>query len=449
MLTKKHVHSMLYLLLVLLILAACGGASPEAEEASEENQVLKPPAEEEAMEEDEAMEEEAMEEEAEDVGAGMEAEGSERGGDQLPTPPRRNKVAEDREQTAVLVNDSESRAEPASTEPLTAGEIDDNQQWASYLAYRNSYANDDVFPVNVSQRRQIIVRNGTGAPLLGATLTIRTDGQFVTTLQTRSDGSALFFPNAYLRQGSSYEVEAELSGSRASATVATTGPTILTLDTTTPTATQLDIVILLDATGSMGDEIAQLKANINHIVAQTAALDAQPDIRLGMVAYRDEADDFVTRQQNFVSNVASFGTFLNSIEASGGGDYPEALNLALAEGIQDLSWRTTPTVKLVFLIADAPPHVESGADKDYTVPMYAAAEQGIKIYPIASSGLDEQGEYIFRQLAQFTNGRFLFLTDPPGQTEATTGGASNGNYTIAALDSLVIEIIREELSHRP
>ncbi|MEM7116199.1 MAG: vWA domain-containing protein [Chloroflexota bacterium] len=454
--TQKKTPLCILLLILLLILAACGGAGEPAEEAPAPEEA--PVAEEEVLEEEEAMEEEEMEEEAaedtlEEALGDLEATGSERDGGQLP-PPGTIKVAEPRERTDDLDDNNgtnQPRAETASSEPLTAGEVDDNAAWTAYLSYLNSYTATDVLAVDVSQRRQIAVRDMAGDPILDAQLTILANNQIVTTLATHSDGTALFFPRAYPTQSASYTVRAVANGVISSVPLANVGATTITLSRGNTAPAQLDLVILLDATGSMGDEIAQLKANIDQIASDVALLAAQPDTRMALIAYRDEGDSaFVTRTLDFVSNVADFTAFLDGIEARGGGDYPEALDVALAEAMQGLSWRTTPTVQLAFVVADAPPHVEVTASNNYAFSMQQAAEQGIKIFPIASSGLDAQGEYIFRQLAQFTNGRFLFLIDPPGQTDTTnSNNFAVNNFTITALDDLIVDIIADELSHLP
>ena len=110
------------------------------------------------------------------------------------------------------------------------------------------------------------------------------------------------------------------------------------------------------------------------------------------------------------------------------------------------SWRGDDAVKLIFLIADAPPHLDYQGGPDYAADVRVAAARGIKIMPIASSGLDDQGEYIFRQLAQITMGRFTFLTygaDGASPGDSTTHHVSD--YAVLALDDLVVRLISDEL----
>jgi len=121
----------------------------------------------------------------------------------------------------------------------------------------------------------------------------------------------------------------------------------------------------------------------------------------------------------------------------------------LSDAIHQPEWRVNNTVSLIFLVADAPPHLDYGQQNHYAVEMLQAAQRGIKIYPVASSGLDSQGEYIFRQLAQATGGRFIFLTygaSGPGSTGTETEFEVS-DYTVSSLDTLVVKIVEEELAH--
>ena len=169
------------------------------------------------------------------------------------------------------------------------------------------------------------------------------------------------------------------------------------------------------------------------------------DLEFGMTLYRDRGDDYVTQTTDFTPSVEDFRAKLADVLADGGGDGPEDLNAALAEALEKPSWRDE-TLKLVFLIADAPPHLDYQDEPQYTASVSAAAKRGIKIEPIASSGLDDQGEYVFRQLAQLTMGRFTFLT------YGADGGSPGDNtrnhvseYAVLSLDDLVVRLVQDEL----
>lgn len=135
---------------------------------------------------------------------------------------------------------------------------------------------------------------------------------------------------------------------------------------------------------------------------------------------------------------------LNTVRADGGGHYPESLNEGLHQAIHNVEWRAEDAIQLIFLVADAPPHLDYANDYDYAVEMEQAARRGIKILPIASSGLDDQGEYIFRQLAQFTQGRFIFLT-----YEGPINGGPAGDVTTHHVDAYSVANTRFQIFPAP
>ena len=120
------------------------------------------------------------------------------------------------------------------------------------------------------------------------------------------------------------------------------------------------------------------------------------------------------------------------------------------ELIQDL--REPATTKIVLLVADAPPHLDYGAPH-YDDDMQGALARGIKLFGIAASGLDPSGAYIYRQLAQYTGGRFVFLTYDKANQPASGPGRETvhdvGNYSVETLDKLVVRLVKEELARRP
>lgn len=174
----------------------------------------------------------------------------------------------------------------------------------------------------------------------------------------------------------------------------------------------LDIAIVIDTTGSMGDEITWLQSEF---AAITHAVEARfPGVpqRYALVDYRDVTDTFIVRGVDFGSSATWFEGQLQTLKADGGGDFPESPDQALSRaGL--LSWSRSPaTAKLVFWVADAPHHDEKAAD--LTAAVRALASAGVHVYPVASSGVDELTEYTMRATAQVTHGRYLFLTDDSG-----------------------------------
>jgi hypothetical protein len=428
---------LILLVVVTAVLAACSGGSDEsAEEAPAATEPSSAP-------------------QADDLYAA----GSEYISGQVPPPPDEGaKVETERETSAEseAIADTSLRAdtEPAANSRLTAGEVDDNAQWDDYLLYLRDYDGASVIRVDVSERHQILVQDSQQRPILGAAIAISANNRPITTLRTFSNGRVIFHPHAYAATGDNYTLI--ITVNNAVETLTIPADTLQREWVVThpggdqlPSTNFLDVLFLLDATGSMSDEINQLKGNIHTIAAQIEALPAQPSVRFGLVIYRDQGDAFLTQVSDFTPDVDAFAEVLAQVQAEGGGDYPEDLNTALTQAIHDVEWRVDNTVSLIFLVADAPPHLDYGQENHYTVAMRDAVERGLKIYPIASSGLDEQGEYVLRQLAQFTNGRFLFLTygeSGPGTTGTQTD-LNVSDYIVSALDQLVVNIVTEELTY--
>jgi len=174
---------------------------------------------------------------------------------------------------------------------------------------------------------------------------------------------------------------------------------------------RIDVAFLLDATGSMADEIDAVKVRIREMISEIAVGEPPPDVRFGIVAYRDRGDEYVTATYDLTRDIDQIVENLDQIEANGGGDYPESLNQALHAALHELSWDLEAgRSRLVFLIADAPPHLDYPEDYDYREEAQMAQEKGIVVHAIGASGLDEEGERIFTEIAQTTEGSFQWLT---------------------------------------
>ena len=333
--------------------------------------------------------------------------------------------------------------------PLRAGSVDDNADFGGFLAYLDRIADlgITVRPYDPAGRVVVNVTGSSGLPVQGEPVAFALGQNDVATLRTTADGSVRFHPANY-DAGQSTSFEVTVAGTT---TTVSPGETLdLTVDR--PGGAQgsvpVDVLFLLDATGSMSDEIDRLKTSIDSIAARLDALDSQPDLRYGMTLYRDQGDAFVTANFDFTDDVATFRSALRDVVADGGGDTPEALDEALADALTVPSWRDpSSTVQLVFLVADAPPQVNRQVPQPYTASLLDAAARGIKVFPVASSDTDDQAEAVFRQLAQGTGGRFVFLTYGAGG--AATGSSTDidrPDYEELALDDLIVRLVTEELA---
>jgi hypothetical protein len=211
----------------------------------------------------------------------------------------------------------------------------------------------------------------------------------------------------------------------------------------------LDVALVIDTTGSMGDELAYLQLEFDAIAAAIESQYPSSQQRWALIVYRDEGDEYVTRTFDFGDGVAGFRERLEAQRAGDGGDYPEASHAALA-AMNQLAWRSDPaTARLAFWVADAPHHSERAAELAAAVDV--AAGQDVHLYPVASSGVDELTEYSMRAAAQLTLGRYLFLTDDSG-----VGGEHKEPtipcYFVTRLDDAILRMVDIEMSgvyHEP
>lgn len=325
---------------------------------------------------------------------------------------------------------------------LKGGVVDDNADFAKYLDYQKGFRGN-AFKVDVSNRVVLRVLDSASRSVPNAAVTIKAGRTTVFSGKTTSDGRVLFFPQSAALQGEPMVTEAARGGLLATGSIGfAAGSADLRFNAERGTIPKkLDIAFILDVTGSMGDELGRIQQTLQDVVARIKSLPEAPELRLGLVAFRDRSDDWVTRETDFTSDVSAFKKELDSLAASGGGDYPEAIQEALHTAVSDLAWDDGDTLRMAFLVGDAPPHLDYAQDHKYTDEALNAASKGIKVFPLAASGLDAQGEYVFRQLGQLTGGKFLFITYG-GATPMRVGPVQAND-----LDDLVVGTVKAELAN--
>lgn len=338
---------------------------------------------------------------------------------------------------------------------LRAGEIDDNVAFADYQAYLAGYQWSDVRQADVSERYLISVIDDAQRPVLDARVTVYDGERAIFRGRTYAGGKTIFMPRLFdAANAGEFRVVAEYGQARAETTFARGASERVELGLRgagRDETLRLDLLFLLDTTGSMGDELGRIQETIDSIAARIDGFTPRPQIRYGLVAYRDEGDEYVTRSFDFTADLASFRAQLQAQVANGGGDTPEALDEALYDGVLRAGWSDEPAVRLAFLVADAGPHVPGTAQFSYLDGAREAVARGVKIYPIAASNTDPQAEYVFRQLAQQTLAGFVFLTYQPGESagapgESTPLEAGEQAYTVERLDDLIVSIVERELA---
>jgi len=176
----------------------------------------------------------------------------------------------------------------------------------------------------------------------------------------------------------------------------------------------VDVVFVFDATGSMGDELRYLQAEMKDVISRATEATGGLQIRTGAVVYRDHQDEYLTRISRLTEDIKTTQSFIDKQQANGGGDYPEAVPEALMAAMNSAGWNTDARARIAFLILDAPCHRDSATIALLHEQVLNAAALGVRIVPVVCSGIGESGELLVRSIALATNGTSFFLTDDSG-----------------------------------
>ena len=203
----------------------------------------------------------------------------------------------------------------------------------------------------------------------------------------------------------------------------------------------IEIMFVIDATGSMRDEMDYLKAEIENVIDEIAIQNPTSTIKLALLFYKDLNEDYVVRYFEFSENIEWQKDNLADQRAGGGGDFPEAVDVALEEAVAK-SWSDSNSTKIIFHVLDAPPHSDDQSMQVYSDALKMAASKGIRIIPVASSGIDKFTEYLLRSEAMLTGGTYVFLTNDSG-----IGGdhidATVGETEVEYLNAIMIRLVTE------
>lgn len=208
------------------------------------------------------------------------------------------------------------------------------------------------------------------------------------------------------------------------------------------TRSKVNIAFMVDATGSMGDEIKYLQSELYDVIERTKKALPDSELSMGCVFYRDFSDDYLVRDFDFSEEIPDVISFIGKQSAGGGGDFPEAVPEGFETAIDSLHWDGDARARLLFVLLDAPPHQTPGNVERLQKLARHAAEKGIRIVPVAASGIDKSTEYLMRALALQTNGTYLFITNHSGIGNDHIE-PSTDSYKVEMLNDLLLRIIMQ------
>jgi Mg-chelatase subunit ChlD len=183
---------------------------------------------------------------------------------------------------------------------------------------------------------------------------------------------------------------------------------------------KVDIVFALDTTGSMGGLISGAKAKIWEIARKAQEGKPAPEVRVGLVAYRDRNDDYVTKVLDLTGDMDLVYARLSELQAGGGGDTPEHVLKGLHDAVDGVHWSSdAKAVKLVYLVGDAPPHLDYDDGITLDGVLSSAKQKGIRISAIRC-GNDTSTLAAWTQIAQRSDGEVSTIEQTGGVVAITT-----------------------------
>lgn len=197
----------------------------------------------------------------------------------------------------------------------------------------------------------------------------------------------------------------------------------------------IDIVFAVDTTGSMGGLLDGAKRTVWSIANQVRDLEKNADLRVGLVAYRDLGDEYVTRPFALSDDLDAVFAELSSYRAGGGGDVPENVDAALHDAVHKMKWRTGAK-KMIFLVGDAPPSSRGEVPRFETTAREAASKQ--IIINTIRCGHDSETQTAWQQIASIGNGSFSSIQQDGGVQQIATPYDDKMAALAADIDSTTI-----------
>ena len=182
---------------------------------------------------------------------------------------------------------------------------------------------------------------------------------------------------------------------------------------------RVEVTFVLDTTGSMGGLIEGAKRRIWSVARRIAEGQPRPDLRIALVAYRDKGDLYVTQVHDFTGDMDAIYARLMSFQADGGGDTPEHVSAALEDAVHHVSWSLGSGLKVIFLVGDAPPHLDYQDGYDYRRAVQAARQKGIAVETIQCGG-DPQTAAVWQEIASLGDGHYARIDQNGGMPTQVT-----------------------------
>lgn len=332
---------------------------------------------------------------------------------------------------------------------LTAGEVNDFTKWEMWQDITTDILESEQTHWQFRAMERYVVQLTTegGDALVDQAVSLVSDaGQSVWQARTDNTGKAELWANLFSTTPANAQFSIQTTFNRKPYTISRAVPfaggiNTLALPAKCEPSSNIDIMFVVDATNSMLDEINYLRTELDDIINRTQNQHKDLTINLGSVFYTDFGDPNMIRVSPFSTKIKNTTDFMNRQQNfTGGYDWPEAVDSALAVALHQQKWSEKARTRLLFLIADAPSRDDAETLERMHQVTAKAAAMGIRIIPVACSGTPKSAEYLFRCLALATNGTYTFLTNDSGigndHIKPTTD-----HYDVTTINNLLVQII--------
>lgn len=347
------------------------------------------------------------------------------------------------------LNESGDSIPNAEAGVITAGEWNDLDHWDFWqsLLQSDDSMGYDEYPIYWGYRtdsRVPLRLTSSGKALVNAEVVLKKGNTTVWETKTDNLGRAELWLGLTTAEDSTYtlaQCQLYVNGTLLNDSLKLNQENMLEISATSSTSQRVELAFMVDATGSMSDEMDFLKEDLQNVIDSLTKQNTSLDVYTAALFYRDEGDNYVTKNSDFTNDLEKTLNYIKQQKSDGGGDYPEAVHTAMDATLQ-LQWSTEARTRIVFMLLDAPPHYEENVVSSIHQSVKAFAAKGIKLIPIAASGIEKDTEFLLRYFAMATNGTYVFITNDSG-----VGGLhikpSVGEYQVEHLNALMLRLIKK------
>lgn len=307
------------------------------------------------------------------------------------------------------INDGINNDKLPQAGQLTSSALFDNDHYDYWKKLISSTDNEkgiydnyeSRFSFNTKNRIKITLKNASGVEVTIDEQTARTD----------VNGVAYIYPTVTKEEYDLKIKYVNINNETIELSKQINGDFEMSIDDAKPRENVIELMLIIDTTGSMGDELEYLKSELAYVIEEIKKNNNDISIYIALLFYRDQNDAYITKYVEFTDDVNLTIAELKKQGANEGGDFEEAVQIAFNEALQK-NWTSKNSTKIILHVADAPAHDQD--IQQWNECVLKASSMGIQIITIASSGIDRKTEYFFRAQSMITNGVYTYLTNHSG-----------------------------------